>query len=86
MNSNQFFIHQSMIASLLIALTQDHMPLDIYDVNTTNQILQLFPEIQEHYGDSIQTDLDINLSGDSGDVLRVNQYTGIEIGKGAEKL
>ncbi len=86
MNSNQFFIHQSMIASLLIALTQDHMPLDIYDTNTTNQILQLFPEIKEHYGDSIQTDLDINLSGDSGDVLRINQYAGIEIGKGAEKL
>lgn len=86
MNSNQFFVHQSMIASLLVPLLQEQMPLEIFDQNTTSQILQLFPEIQFHYGESIQTDLDINISGESGDVLRINQLSGIEIGKGAEKL
>ena len=86
MNSNQFFIHQSMISSLLIALVQDNMPLDITDANTTSQILMLFPEIQEHYGDSVQTELEIDITGQSGDVLQINQLTGMEIGKGADKL
>jgi hypothetical protein len=62
------------------------MPLNINDTNTTSQILQLFPEIQEHYGDSIEATLEINLTEESGDVIRLNNLTGIEVGKGANKL
>jgi len=62
------------------------MPLNINDTNTTSQILQLFPEIQEHYGDSIEAALEINLTGESGDVIRLNNLTGIEVGKGENKL
>ena len=62
------------------------MPLNINDTNTTSQILQLFPEIQEHYGDLIEAALEINLTGESGDVIRLSNLTGIEVGKGADKL
>jgi hypothetical protein len=86
MNSNQMLVHQTMVASLLISLAQQYMPLNINDTNTTSQILQLFPEIQEHYGDSIEATLEINLTEESGDVIRLNNLTGIEVGKGANKL
>ena len=86
MNSNQLLVHQTMVASLLVSVAQSYLPLDINDANTTSQILQLFPEIQEHYGDSIETTLEINLSGESGDVIRLSNLTGIEIGKGENKL
>ena len=62
------------------------MPLNINDTNTTSQILQLFPEIQEHYGDLIEAALEINLTGESGDVIHLSNLTGIEVGKGANKL
>ncbi len=75
-----------MVASLLISLAQQFMPLNINDTNTTSQILQLFPEIQEHYGDSIEATLEINLTEESGDVIRLNNLTGIEVGKSANKL
>ena len=75
-----------MIASLLISLSQSYLPLNVNDTNTTSQILQLFPEIQNHYGDSIEASLEINLTGESGEVIRVNSLTGIEVGKGDEKL
>lgn len=75
-----------MIASLLISLAQSYMPLDINDTNATSQILQLFPEIQAYYGESIEANLEINLTGESGEVIRVNNLTGIEVGKADNKL
>lgn len=39
LNSNQIFLHQTMIASLLIAVVQDYMPVELKDQNATNQIL-----------------------------------------------
>jgi hypothetical protein len=81
LNSNQIFIHQSMISSLAIAMGQKYFPMTINDANATIQILQLFPEIKEHYGESIKADLDIDLTASSGDLLAFNQHAGIEIGK-----
>jgi len=70
-----------MLSSLVTALSQEYLPLTIDDQNLTSQILQLFPEIEEYYGETIKTDLDVNLAANSGDYLTLNQYTGIEIGK-----
>ena len=39
LNSNQVFIHQSMLSSLAIALAQENFPLTINDTNLTGQIL-----------------------------------------------
>ena len=39
LNSNQVFIHQSMIASLVLALAEENLPITINDVNLTGQIL-----------------------------------------------
>lgn len=41
----------------------------------------MFPEIEEYYGESIKTDLYINVESPSAEFLTLNQYTGIEIGK-----
>lgn len=81
LNSNQIFIHQSMFASLAIALGKDYFPMTVNDTNATGQILQLFPEIKHHYGETIVADLDIDISASSGDFLTFNNHSGIEIGK-----
>lgn len=70
-----------MVGSLLISLAKQYMPISIKDTNTTSEILQLFPEITEHYGDTIETDLEINFPEESGEVFRLSNLTGIEIGK-----
>lgn len=70
-----------MLASLIIAVAKTNLPITIDDANLTSQILQLFPEIEEHYGPTIKTDLDIDVNSHNGDFLNFNQYSGIEIGK-----
>ena len=70
-----------MLASLVIAVAKTNLPITINDANLTSQILQLFPEIEEHYGDTIKTDLDIDINSQNGDFLNFNQVSGIEIGK-----
>jgi hypothetical protein len=81
MNSNQVFLHQSMLASLMMVVEQEALPARLNDTNTTNQILQLFPEIKYHYGETIETQLFVDLSVQSGDFLTVSALSGIEIGK-----
>ena len=70
-----------MIASLVLALAAENLPITVNNTNLTGQILQLFPEIEEYYGETIKTDLDISINSNSGDFLTLNQYAGIEIGK-----
>lgn len=70
-----------MLSSLFIAADQEFMPILVKDQGAAAQILQLFPEIKYHYGDSIETEIYFDLSVGSGDFLSVNQYSGIEVGK-----
>lgn len=72
MNSNQVFIHQTMLASLMMVVEQEALPARLNDTNTTNQILQLFPEIQYHYGDSLEGEVYLDLSVKSGDFLTLS--------------
>ena len=55
------------------------LPMRVNDTETASQILQLFPEIQSHYGDSIETYLSIDLSADE-DFLSFRNQTGVEVG------
>jgi hypothetical protein len=73
LNSNQIFIHQTTIASLLIGVMEEFMPYEIKDGNVTSEILQLFPEIGDYYGESITTDLLVNVYAPSGEFLSINQ-------------
>jgi hypothetical protein len=72
MNSNQVFIHQSMLASLMMVAEQEILPARLNDTNTTNQILQLFPEIQYHYGDSLVSEVYVDLTVQSGGFLTLS--------------
>ncbi|TNV80189.1 hypothetical protein FGO68_gene15348 [Halteria grandinella] len=80
-NSNQVFIHQSMLASLMMVLEQEILPVRLNDTNTTNQILQLFPEIQYHYGESLVSEVYVDLTVQSGGFLTLSQASGMMIGK-----
>jgi len=81
LNNNQVLIHQSMLGSLMMAISHEYLPYTVNRTNLTSQILQLFPEINDHYGKSIITDLDIDITSESGDFLTLDNTTGIEIGK-----
>lgn len=70
-----------MLASLVMALEQEVLPARLNDTNTTNQILQLFPEIKYYYGSTIETELYVDLTVSSGDFLSLSSISGIEIGK-----
>lgn len=41
----------------------------------------MFPEIEEYYGESIKTELFVNVDSPSSDFLSLNQLSGIELGK-----
>lgn len=64
-----------------MSLEQEIMPLRVNDSSAANQILQLFPEIKYHYGESVESELYVDLIAGSGDFLTLSQYTGMEIGK-----
>ena len=53
LNSNQFFIHQTMVSSLFIAIENDLFPITLNDTVTVDLVLQLFPEIKYKYGPHI---------------------------------
>jgi hypothetical protein len=70
-----------MVASLFMAVEQEILPLKVNDTATAGLLLQLFPEIKNHYGADVETELFLDMSVQSGDFLTVSRYTGIEIGK-----
>ena len=82
-NSNQFFIHETMLSSLFFAVSKKLFPLSINDTATTAQLLQLFPEIKEHYGKDLVMELQVvfDTSCSNGDFLRLSKANGIEIGQ-----
>ena len=42
--------------------------------------MSLLPEIKNHYGDTLETELYVTLSVNNGNFLKVSKYIGIEIG------
>lgn len=70
-----------MLASLFFSVDEEIMPILINDTATTNQLLQLFPEIKEHYGPDLVAELLVILDTKSGDFLTLSKTNGIEIGK-----
>jgi hypothetical protein len=80
-NSQQIFIHQSMLASLFFALDGMYLPAEVNNQNVTNQLTGFFSEIQDYYGEKSNTTLKFNLLADNGDFLSINKSTGLEIGR-----
>lgn len=80
-NSNQFFVHQSLVQSLMMAVYQEYLPLKVNDTNTTALVLQLFPEIKYNYGEELLTELYLDTQVESPEFLTLSQFDGIELGK-----
>jgi hypothetical protein len=56
LNSNQIWIHETMLESLFYSL-QEKMPIKIKDKNMTSQLLNIFYEITDHYGKNLSVEL-----------------------------
>jgi hypothetical protein len=75
-DSNQVFVHQTLLASLFSAIEQEILPIRVNDTS----LLELFPEIKFHYGKSVESQLYLDLSVANGDFLTINNQTGMQVG------
>lgn len=82
-NSQQIFVHQSMISSLFFALDEQYLPIEINNANVTKQLGGFFREIGDYYGEKSTTTIKLSLLADDANFLTINKSTGFEIGKKA---
>lgn len=80
-NSQQIFIHESMLGSLFFGLNSQFFPLDINYTAVTSTLMTVFFEIKKHYGEQVATDIEITVMANDGNFISLNRTAGIEIGK-----
>lgn len=80
-NSQQLFIHESMLASLFFALDSQFFPIKVEDQNVTSMFVGTFFEMKKYYGADVHTELEINVLANDGKFISLNKSAGIEIGK-----
>ncbi len=80
-NSQQVFIHQSMLASLFLALDDKFLPFKYSNANMTKALNAIFTEIPNTYGADVIEDFEAYLIAEDGSFLTLNTTTGIEIGR-----
>jgi hypothetical protein len=79
--SEQLWIHQSMIGSLFYGIVDEVMPYEVNDTSGASMFKKLFHEIATHYGDDVVLDLELVLGAKSGDFLTLDNKRGIIIGE-----
>lgn len=60
MNSNQIFVHESLLNSLFLTMQKQIFPIMITEQAAVGQILKLLPEIKQFYGVDADYSLGIN--------------------------
>jgi hypothetical protein len=80
-NSQQIFVHQSMIGSLFFGLASEFFPLLVNSTSVTGAVTSMFGEIKDYYGDQLVTDLELTVYAADGNFITLNRTAGIEIGK-----
>lgn len=80
LNSNQVFIHESMLNSLFFAFHKQLMPIMITEQVAVGKILDLLPEIKEHYGKDADYALGIDLAPTAEKAIKLDAERGIILG------
>ena len=75
----QFFIHESMVDSLVEALYNQHFYIKASE-SIREQLLQIFFEIGQFYGSGVQFEIDVSFNKTEGEVVQFDTQDGIEIG------
>ena len=83
-NSQQVFIHQSMLASVFFALDKEFFPMKLNNEKIAGGIKSAFGEIAAKYGSDVKITLEVNFIPEDGRFLTLNASTGIEIGRYVE--
>lgn len=60
-HSQQFFIHESTLNSMMKVADESFFPYMVTDQNLTSQLMQMMPEIAEYYGKEVKIDLGLSL-------------------------
>ena len=79
-NSNQFFIHESMLNSLFFAFHKQMMPIMITEADAVAQILQLLPEVKKHYGEDSDISIGVDLAPFGETAIKLDKERGIILG------
>lgn len=56
-HSEQFWLHESMINSLFLTMTEGKLPIDVSNKNITDMITLFNPELKKFYGDDAEFEL-----------------------------
>lgn len=78
--SEQIWIHERMVDSLLDAVAGDIFPLTVADEGITGQIKQLFPEINAAFGRDANVTLKVTLQTGEGQSINFDMENGIVLG------
>ena len=76
---DQVFIHQSMIDSALFQLYSKDFSI-VADPDLQAQLMQIFYELEDHYGKDLKMTLDVSFVKKDGEAIKFNTATGVEIG------
>jgi hypothetical protein len=79
--SEQIWIHQSMLGSLFYGIVEEVMPYEVNDTAGASTFKKLFHEISTHYGEDVVLDLELVLGAKSGDFLTLDKTRGMVIGE-----
>lgn len=80
-NSQQLFVHESMLTSLFYAVSSKYFPFEFQNSNVTEMLGRFFSEIGDYYGPKSNTTLKFNLLASNDEFISINKSAGIEIGK-----
>src|SRR5436309_664316 len=80
LNSNQVFIHESMLNSLFFAFKKQIFPVSITEVDAVAKILQLLPEVKKHYGQDSDVSIGLNVDTQGESPIKLDKERGILIG------
>jgi hypothetical protein len=79
--SEQLWIHQSMLGSLFYGIVEEVMPYEVNDTAGASTFKKLFHEIETYYGDAVVLDLELVLGSKTGDFLTLDKTRGMVIGE-----
>lgn len=78
--SEQVWIHEKMLNSLVDAVTNEIFPIDVNDESITGQLLQVFSELKRHYGKDVKVGLRVNMNVLEGDAINLEKDIGLILG------
>lgn len=83
-HSEQFWLHEDTIDSLLDVAGQSMFPIMVNSEDITKQLLQIFYELRHHYGPAVKAHLGISLLPGDDKTIAFDHIKGITVGQRGE--